>query len=123
MSTNRSRLEHLRAPAGATFGSRGEHRAMKHAARLLILPHDLNPPTVRLMRAPAKIKGPGSAEKLSIEEIWRRYPNEWVVLVDTDWDGVQETEGVVFAHSPKKDEARAAARGLRLGALYWTGEI
>jgi hypothetical protein len=89
----------------------------------MMLLRDPIAPTVPPMRATAKLKSPSSGEKLTIEEIWRRYPNEWVVLTDTDWDGARETEGFVYAHSPKKDEARAAARGLRSCALYWTGKI
>ena len=62
-------------------------------------------------------------EKLSIEEIERRYPNEWVVLVDTERTNMTTRAGVVYAHSPRRADARAAARGLPAVAIFWTGEI
>lgn len=60
-----------------------------------------------------------TGEKLSREEIWRRHPNEWVVLVDTDRSNMVTTAGVVYGHSPIRDEAR----GLRACAIFWTGRI
>lgn len=46
------------------------------------------------------------SEKLSWEEIQKRYPDEWVELIDCDWD---ETEpdprsGVVRVHSKDRKE-------------------
>jgi hypothetical protein len=64
-----------------------------------------------------------AAEKLSLEEIWRRHPNEWVVLVDTDWDGMRTTQGVVYGHSPSRKGASAISRGLKSCAIFWTGKI
>lgn len=71
----------------------------------------------------AKRATEGEGEKLPLAEIWRRYPNEWVVLVDTDWVHMKVTEGVVYAHSPTRSEAGAVARGLRECAIFWTGKI
>ena len=62
-------------------------------------------------------------ERLSIEEIERRYPNEWVVLVDTERTSMTTRAGVVYAHSPRRAEARAAAYGLPAVAIFWTGEV
>jgi len=69
----------------------------------------------------AEAANPG--EKLSREEIWRRYPNEWVILVDCDWVNCMTTAGVVYGHSPDKKEARRMAKGLRDYGFYWTGEM
>jgi len=64
-----------------------------------------------------------TGEKLVLEEIWRRYPNEWVVLVDTERSNMVTTAGVVYGHSPNRDDARALSRHLRACAIFWTGEI
>lgn len=64
-----------------------------------------------------------TAEKLPLDEIWRRYPDEWVVLVDTDRTNTRTTHGVVYAHSRSRREAAAMSRGLRDWAIFWTGEI
>jgi hypothetical protein len=75
------------------------------------------------MRAPAKIEGPSSGEKLSVDEIWKRFPDEWVVLIDTEQARNGDTiAGIVHGHSPKKGEALAVARGIRSCAIFWTGK-
>jgi hypothetical protein len=66
----------------------------------------------------SNVESTGTEEKLPLDEIWRRYPNEWVVLIDTDWDGVQETAGVVYAHSLSRKEAGTLASGLRNCAIF-----
>jgi hypothetical protein len=70
-----------------------------------------------------KVEPAAMGEKLSLEEIWRRYPNEWVVLVDTDWVNMTTTAGVVYGHSPDREQARAISRPLRACAVFWTGKI
>ena len=62
-------------------------------------------------------------ERLTIEEIELRYPNEWVVLIDTERTNMTTRAGVVYAHSPRRAEARAAAHGLAAVAIFWTGEM
>lgn len=75
------------------------------------------------MSGAARPGNTGADEKFPLDEIWRRYPNEWVVLVDTDWVDMRVTEGVVYAHCPTRSEAGAIARGLRDCAIFWTGKI
>ena len=88
------------------------------------LPRSTPRPTVWGMSQQAKAVAGDGGEKLSIQEIERRYPDEWVVLVDTDWVGMKKiTEGVVVAHSPSKREAYEMACGLRSVAVLWTGKI
>jgi hypothetical protein len=67
----------------------------------------------------ARNRPPG--ELLPWSEIQRRYPNEWVVLVDTDWTDMKVTVGVVHAHSPSKKTAYDLSKGLREVAIFWTG--
>jgi hypothetical protein len=85
---------------------------------------DASPLTVPSMRAPAKIEGLSSGEKLSVDEIWKRFPDEWVVLVDTEQAPNGNTiAGVVHGHSPKRAGASAISRGLRSCAIFWTGKM
>jgi len=43
------------------------------------------------------------AEKLSWEEIKKRYPEQWVELVECDWDPIEpDPRGGVVRHSAKK---------------------
>ncbi len=62
-------------------------------------------------------------EKLPISEIQRRYPDEWVVLVDYDFPNMELTAGVVVAHSPDRDALRDVIRSMRDRAVLWTGAI
>ena len=43
------------------------------------------------------------AVKLNWDEIKRRYPNEWVVLVDFHEEGEDLVDGVVFDHGRDRD--------------------
>ena len=63
--------------------------------------------------------------RLSIEEIERRYPNQWVVIIDYEFEPARTelTTGVVYAHGPSREALRPIARGFRHRALRWTGEI
>lgn len=64
-----------------------------------------------------------SAEKLPWDEIRRRYPDEWVVLVDYSLDEDEQlTAGVVFAHAPDKGELKAAMAEPYDAAVLFTGE-
>jgi hypothetical protein len=62
-------------------------------------------------------------EMLSFEEIWRRYPDEWVVLVETGWNGWTSTRGVVYAHAKTRKEISPVAKELNRCAVYWTGDV
>lgn len=71
----------------------------------------------------AGVQSHTSGEVLSWDEIRRRYPDEWVVLVDSDWTNMVTTSGVVYAHARDKKTAYELARGLREVAIFWTGEL
>ncbi|MSP62604.1 MAG: hypothetical protein EXR72_20195 [Myxococcales bacterium] len=74
------------------------------------------------MTTQAKVADSDLGKLLTIEEIERRYPDEWVVLVDTDWDGGKTTQGVLFAHDPRRRVVAEASRGLRRCAIFSTGK-
>lgn len=62
-------------------------------------------------------------DKLPWNEIKRRHPNEWVALVDVEWPEMKQiTAGVVFAHSPRREELLKMQRGLRSAAILFTGK-
>ena len=80
----------------------------------------------KAISAEAKREVQAPDERLSMGEIDRRYPNEWVVLVDSDWTGMVTRSAVVAAHSPSKKEALTASKALRAAgvrhlAIFWTG--
>ncbi len=61
-------------------------------------------------------------ERLTWEEIRARYPNEHVILVDTEGPGLVIKKAVVYAHHPDLKTVFAMARHLRSCAWRWTGE-
>jgi hypothetical protein len=70
------------------------------------------------------------AECLTWKEICERYPDEWVVLVDTDW--VNDTDfdfrsTIVFAHHKRRKDAspdvKAAFERYDSVGTFWTGKI
>lgn len=64
------------------------------------------------------------ADKLGWDEIERRYPDEWVVLVDYTFDDNEDLiDGVVYAHGPDRSQAYAGCRGgPQSTAVRYTGE-
>jgi len=68
------------------------------------------------------------SEKLTWDEIKRRFPEEYVILVDYDFDENEDlVSGVVFAHGRDRAEAcdqcqRAAIKPNPIAVRY-TGEI
>lgn len=65
------------------------------------------------------------ADKLSWDEITRKYPDEWVVLVDYSFDDNEDPkEGVVYDHGQNRAELYARCRpGPAHTAVLYTGEI
>lgn len=65
------------------------------------------------------------SDKLSWDEIKRRYPDEWVVLVEYSFDDNEDlTDGVVYAHGPNRRQVYASCRGgPHRTAVRYTGEI
>jgi hypothetical protein len=66
-----------------------------------------------------------ATEKLTWDEIKRRYPDEYVVLVDTEVDVVSdELTGRVMNHGKSKKDMRQYLGKLNpmSGACLWTGE-
>ena len=67
------------------------------------------------------------AEKLSWDEIIKKYPEEWVVLANPIFAGMQITEGVVLTHHSDKRvasiESTERRTGFRKFTLIYTGSI
>jgi hypothetical protein len=69
------------------------------------------------------------AERLSWNQICKRYPDQWVAIVDIeDVEGaVDITSAVVFAHCDKRDQlsphVRAAHQQFISIGTFWTGTI
>ncbi len=66
-----------------------------------------------------------SLEKLTIEEIERRYRDEWVLIVDYDFEfpKMKLTAGFVHAHCASRAALQPLAQNLRRCAVHWTGPI
>ncbi len=62
------------------------------------------------------------AKKLTWSEIKTKYPDEWVALINVEWPQMRQiTGGVVYAHSPHRDELLKMQRGLESAAILFTG--
>ncbi len=66
--------------------------------------------------------GPGP-QKLTVDEIRARYPNEWVVLTDCDCPNMELTAGSVYAHHPDRDVLEDSIEVPNEAAVIWTGQI
>jgi len=79
------------------------------------------------MKARAKHKRRAVRQKpLSVREIRRRFPNEWVLLMDPEHDStLVVTRGTVVGESRDRDEVYRKARDLKLKriAILYTGEF
>ena len=71
-----------------------------------------------------------AAERLTWAEIQRRFPDEWVVLVDTDWTNGQDFDfgtALVVGHRKRRKDAstlvKAAFESHQDVGCFWTGEI
>jgi hypothetical protein len=76
------------------------------------------------MSQPEPVQPPENTERLSWDEIKRRHPNEWVVLVDDDFveNHMVLSRGVVFAHSPDRRVIMDRSRHLPSAAIRYTGK-
>jgi len=80
-----------------------------------------------LSRAPSPTVAP---ERMSWREICRRFPDEWVVIVDTDWVDDHNFEfgtAQVFAHRERRSDATrdlgAACRSFENVGCFFTGRL
>lgn len=63
-------------------------------------------------------------EKLTWDEIKRRYPDEWVAIVDFELDGDLPTAGIVADHGPAKREVYSRLQVLdREWSVRYTGKM
>lgn len=64
------------------------------------------------------------ADKLTWDEIKRKYPDEWVVLVDFHEEGEDLIDGVVFDHGRDKDAiCERMKKAPSPFAVEYTGEL
>lgn len=73
---------------------------------------------------------PQMSERLTWKQICERYPDEWVVLVDTEWVNDTDSEfgtTIVLGHFKSRKEAspfiKAAFQHHREVGSFWTGEL
>ena len=71
-----------------------------------------------------------NAERLTWDQICSRFPDEWVVLVESDWANDQRVElgtAVVIGHYKRRKEAsphiKAAFESYRQIGCFWTGAL
>jgi len=69
-------------------------------------------------------------ERLTWDEICRRFPDEWVVLVDADWTNDRDFKfgiALVVGHRKVRKEAsidvKAAFLHYKSVGCFWTGKI
>ena len=69
-------------------------------------------------------------QRLTWIEICERYPDEWVVLVDTEWVNDRDFDfgsTIVFAHHKRRKDAspdvKAAFEHYDSVGTFWTGKI
>ena len=63
-------------------------------------------------------------ERLSWDEICRRYPKEWVVLIDYSLnDNEDVVAGCVLAHAASKADIKDAMAQPRDAAILYTGPV
>ncbi|MBI4871310.1 MAG: hypothetical protein HY814_07050 [Candidatus Riflebacteria bacterium] len=64
-------------------------------------------------------------EKLTWDEIKQRYPDEYVILAEPEFDDNEDpVGGVVLSHGQNEDEALAPVHGVKeTWFLTYTGEI
>jgi len=74
--------------------------------------------------------GDSASERMTWKEICERYPDEWVVLVETQW--VNDTDfdfgtAIVLGHFKSRKEAsphiKAAFQRYQEVGSFWTGEF
>lgn len=62
-----------------------------------------------------------TGQKLSRDDIWLRYPDQWVVLVDLDVQEATVRSGALYARSTDRASLRPLVKALREAAVFWTG--
>jgi hypothetical protein len=73
---------------------------------------------------------PENAERLTWAEVCNRFPNEWVVVVGTDWAYDRDFEfgtALVLGHYKRRKEAsphiKAAFEHYPQIGCFWTGDL
>ena len=71
-----------------------------------------------------------TSERLSWSEICKRFPDEWVVLVDTDWANDTDFEfggATVIGHHKRRKDASPDVKAAFVDHVevgcFWTGKI
>lgn len=64
-------------------------------------------------------------DRLSIEEMFTKYPDQWLFIVDCEHDeATQLVSGVVAVHSPSRDVVDNFSSKYKGGAaIRWSGKL
>ena len=63
-------------------------------------------------------------ERITIDKMKQQYPDEYLFLIDWSDDGVDITEGIVLAHSPRIEEINKVSSNFKGNAAVWyTGRL
>ena len=66
-----------------------------------------------------------SNERLTLEEMEQKYPDEWLFIIDCEIsENTELLSGVVAAHSQSRADIYDASGSYKGGAaIHWTGEL
>ena len=64
-------------------------------------------------------------ERLTIEEMEQKYPNEWLFIIEPEIsENTELISGIVSVHSPTRDDIYDALSGRKGGAaIHYTGKM
>ena len=63
-------------------------------------------------------------ERITIDKMKQQYPDEYLFLIDWSDDGVDITEGIVLAHSPRIEDINEFSNDFKGNAAVWyTGQL
>ena len=64
------------------------------------------------------------AKRITIDDMKELYPNEYLFLIDWIDNGIDITEGVVLAHSPRIEDIDEFSNNFKGSASVWfTGQL
>ena len=66
-----------------------------------------------------------SGEKMTVEEMSKKYPNEWLFIIEpnTRKNTTHLVSGIVQVHSKSRDDVYEASRKFKCdAAIRWTGD-
>ncbi|MDE0636866.1 MAG: hypothetical protein OXI43_13595 [Candidatus Poribacteria bacterium] len=66
-----------------------------------------------------------SNERLTLEEMTEKYPDQWLFIIDCEIsENTELLSGVVFAHSESRDDISEVSSNYEgSAAIHWTGGL